>query len=139
MRLTKFNPETGQYEYIEKAKTQAEFIAQRKAVIQKLGEIEDKMEQGVFERYREILKLHTYCEKTGIECRLEKLFDGYAIRFNNGGDFIQHHGSYGCEAGCVEPAIGSRLDYTAVPLKNALALVRRHKDKLNKAAERSEQ
>lgn len=41
MRLTKRNPETGLYEYIEKAKTQEEFIAQRKAVIQKLGELED--------------------------------------------------------------------------------------------------
>ena len=41
MRLTKFNPETGLYEYIEPAKTQEEFIAQRKAVIQKLGEYED--------------------------------------------------------------------------------------------------
>ena len=29
MRLTKFNPETGQYEYIENAKTQEEFNAQR--------------------------------------------------------------------------------------------------------------
>ena len=42
MRLTKFNPETGQYEYIEKAKTQAEYNEQRKAVIQKLGAIEDE-------------------------------------------------------------------------------------------------
>ena len=90
------------------------------------------------EKYREILKLYIYCDKTGVECRLEKIFDGYAIRFNNGGDFIQHHGSYGCDCGCVEPAIGSRLDYTAVPLQNAIALVRRHKDKLNKALERNE-
>lgn len=44
MRLTKFNPETGQYEYIENAKTQEEFNAQRKAVIQKLGELEDRAE-----------------------------------------------------------------------------------------------
>ena len=44
MRLTKFNPETGQYEYVEKAKTQAEFMAQRKAVIQRLGELEDRAE-----------------------------------------------------------------------------------------------
>ena len=138
MRLTKFNPETGEYEYIEKAKTLAEFRAQRKAAIQKLGEFEDKIEKGEYERYREILKLYKYCQKTGVECRLEKIFDGYAIRFNNGGDFIQHHGSYGCDCGCVEPAIGSRLDYTAVPLQNAIALVRRHKDKLNKALERSE-
>ena len=44
MRLTKFNPETGQYEYIEPAKTQEQFMAQRKAVIQRLGEYEDKGE-----------------------------------------------------------------------------------------------
>lgn len=41
MRLTKFNPETGQYEYIEKAKTLDEFKAQRKAAIQRLGVLED--------------------------------------------------------------------------------------------------
>lgn len=44
MRLTVFNPETGLYEYKEKAKTQAEYNDQRKAVIQKLGEYEDKEE-----------------------------------------------------------------------------------------------
>jgi hypothetical protein len=44
MRLTKFNPETGQYEYKEPAKTQEEFIAQRKAVIQRLGELEENAE-----------------------------------------------------------------------------------------------
>lgn len=43
-RLTKYNAETGEYEYREKAKTQAEFIAQRKAVIQRLGELEDRAE-----------------------------------------------------------------------------------------------
>ena len=41
-RLTKYNPETNQYEFNGKAKTQAEFNEQRKAVIQKLGEYEDK-------------------------------------------------------------------------------------------------
>jgi hypothetical protein len=85
------------------------------------------------EKYKEILELHKYCEKTGVECRLEKLYDGYALRFNNGGDFVQHKGSYGCDVGCVEPAIECRLDYSAVPLKNAIELVRRHKDRLNKA------
>ena len=44
MRLTKRNPETGLYEYHEKAKTQAEYNEQRKAVIQKLGEYEDKQQ-----------------------------------------------------------------------------------------------
>ena len=43
-RLTKLNPETGEYEYRERAKTQEEFNAQRKAVIQRLGELEDKEE-----------------------------------------------------------------------------------------------
>ncbi len=90
------------------------------------------------EKYKEILELRQYCEKIGVECKLEKLFDGYAIRFNNGGDFIQHHGSYGCEVGCVEPAIDCRLDYSAVPLKRAKALVQYHKNKLNKLPERSE-
>ena len=46
MRLTKYNSETGEYEYTTKAKTQEEFIAQRKAVIQKLGEYEDKVDKG---------------------------------------------------------------------------------------------
>jgi hypothetical protein len=44
MRLTKSNPETGQYEYIEKAKTLSEYRAQRKAAIQRLGEFEDRAE-----------------------------------------------------------------------------------------------
>lgn len=44
MRLTKRNPETGEYEYKEKAKTLTEFRAQRKAVIQRLGELEDRDE-----------------------------------------------------------------------------------------------
>ena len=43
-RLTKFNHETDEYEYKERAKTQEEFIAQRKAVIQRLGEFEDRAE-----------------------------------------------------------------------------------------------
>ena len=45
-RLTKYNVETGEYEYRERAKTQEEFIAQRKAVIQRLGELEDGLELG---------------------------------------------------------------------------------------------
>ena len=54
MRLTKFNPETGLYEYVEKAKTLDEYRAQRKAVIQKLGEYEDRAEgewKQVSEKY----------------------------------------------------------------------------------------
>ena len=47
MGLTKFNEETGQYEYIEKAKTLDEYRAQRKAAIQKLGEFEENAERRV--------------------------------------------------------------------------------------------
>lgn len=81
--------------------------------------------------YKEILELHNYCQKTGVQSVLEVCWDGYAIRFLSGGDFIQHKHSYGSEYGCVEPAIGCRLDYTPVPLKNAKRLVYRHKKKLN--------
>lgn len=48
-RLTKFNEETGKYEYKERAKTQEEFNAQRKAVIQRLGEFEDKQEPALWQ------------------------------------------------------------------------------------------
>jgi hypothetical protein len=54
MRLTKFNPETGQYEFHKAAKTQAEFNEQRKAVIQKLGEYEDKASDVAKEIFAEI-------------------------------------------------------------------------------------
>lgn len=53
-RLTKFNEETGRYELRERAKTQAEFIAQRKAVIQRLGEFEDKASDVAEEIFAEI-------------------------------------------------------------------------------------
>lgn len=83
-------------------------------------------------KYEEIQRLFAYCIKVGIAVKMIRLFDGYKICFPNGADFIQHEGSYGCDSGCVEPAIGCRMDYTAVPLKNAKALVRYHKDRLNK-------
>ena len=44
MRLTRFNPETGEYEYKEKAKTFDELVKQRKAAIQRLGELEENAE-----------------------------------------------------------------------------------------------
>lgn len=84
------------------------------------------------EKYKEILELYDYCVKIGVEATLSRMFDGYVIKFNNGGDCIQHLGSYNHDDGCVEPAIGCRKDYTAVSLKNAKALVRRWKDRLNK-------
>lgn len=83
-------------------------------------------------KYAEIQELYDYCIKLGINAEIKTMFDGYAIYFPNGGDFIQHNGSYGHDCGCVEPCIGCRLDYTAVPLKNAKSLVRYRKDRLNK-------
>lgn len=83
-------------------------------------------------KYDEIKELYDYCIEIGINAKLETLYDGYAIRFVGGWYFIQHFYSYGSRIGCVEPAIGCRLDYTAVPLKNAKALVRYHKERLNR-------
>lgn len=82
------------------------------------------------ERYEEIQELYKFCQKQGIDAALEPFFDGFAIRFPGGGDFVQHQFSYGSGNGCVEPAIGSQLDYTAVRLADAKALVRRHKKRL---------
>ena len=65
MRLTKFNPETGLYEYVEKAKTLDEYRAQRKAVIQKLGEYEDKASEVAEEILEEIWE------------NADLLYDGY--------------------------------------------------------------
>ena len=85
--------------------------------------------------YREIQRLYFYCLKIGLPAEISNLFDGYKLSFPNGSDFVQHFGSYGSEVGYVEPAIGSRLDYTAVSLASAKALVKRHKDRLAKPHE----
>ena len=45
--------------------------------------------------YNEIKELYKYCVKIGINAVLETLCDGYAIRFPDGGDFVQHQYSYG--------------------------------------------
>lgn len=82
-------------------------------------------------KYREIIKLYEYCEKIGVHTEISPMFNGFCIRFKNGGDVIQHDGSYGRDCGCVEFAIGSRVDYSGIPLKNAKLLVRRHKAELN--------
>ena len=83
--------------------------------------------------YIEIVKLHEYCKSIGVHAEIEPFLDGFCIRFNNGGDVVQHMGSYGSKCGCVEPAIGSSSDYTAVTLKNAKSLIRRHKADLNRS------
>lgn len=83
------------------------------------------------DEYKEINELYEYCKKIGIHAEISPFLDGFCIRFNNGGDVVQHMGSYGSGCGCVEPAIGSRLDYKAVSLNNAKSLMRRHKADLN--------
>lgn len=87
------------------------------------------------ERYPEIIKLYNYCIKIGVEAVLMELYDGFIIRFNDGSDFVQHHGSYGCNCGCVEPQIGCKEDYTAVDLKRAKSMVFWLKRKLNRSIE----
>ena len=57
MRLTKFNPETGQYVITETPKTYSQLMAQRKAVIQKLGEYEDKSTEVAEEIFGEIERM----------------------------------------------------------------------------------
>lgn len=85
-------------------------------------------------KYPEIKALYRYCFKHGIPCNIQPLCDGYKIIFPSGGDFVQHEYSYGSSRGCVEPAIGCRADYTAVTLRNAKEIVRRHKSKLMRRA-----
>ena len=82
-------------------------------------------------KYTEICALYHFCIDLGIKCTIERLHDGYAVRFPDGSDFAQHHGTYGGTEGCVEPAIGdSEFDYTAVGLNLAKELVKKHKGKL---------
>ena len=79
-------------------------------------------------KYTEICALYHFCVDLGIKCTIERLHDGYAVRFPDGSDFAQHHGTYGGTEGCVEPAIGdSEFDYTAVGLNLAKELVKKHK------------
>ena len=84
--------------------------------------------------YEEILKLSKYCNKIGLNHTLEPLFDGYAIMFGRKWDIVQHRFSYGSSNGCVEPAIGCRVDYSAVSLDSAKKLVKRYKARLNGVA-----
>ena len=106
-------------------------VAIMKAEIERLKEMPSVMNCEY--EWKEIQELYLFCQKLSIPVKIESLYDGFAIRFEHGhGDFVQHHGSYGSQVGCVEPAIGSRLDYTAVELKNAKRLVKRNKERLCK-------
>lgn len=87
--------------------------------------------------YKEILELEKYCNEIGVECKGEKHFDGYVLRFNNGGDVIQCTGSYGSRHGCVEFGYTGYegMDFKACTLENAKAFVELAKDKLNEVTE----
>lgn len=61
--------------------------------------------------YDEILKLEQYCKRIGVKVKKERLYEGWALRFNNGGDVVQHRGSYGSRCGCVE------FGYTGFPAR----------------------
>ena len=74
-------------------------------------------------KYGEILALYRYCVEAGMDVRLERLHDGWAVRFPNGGDFAQHAGTYGTNDGFVEPAIGCESDYSPVSLREAEKLI----------------
>lgn len=90
---------------------------------------ERKLDPSV--KYTEICALYHFCIDLGIKCTIERLYDGYAVRFPDGSDFAQHHGTYGGTEGAVEPAIGdAEFDYSAVGLNLAKALVKKYKGKL---------
>ena len=81
-------------------------------------------------KYGEILKLHRYCVEAGMDVQLERLHDGWAVRFPNGGDFAQHAGTYGTNDGFVEPAIGCESDYSPVSLREAEKLICENRERL---------
>lgn len=108
--------------------------------------------------YEEIKKLKEYCDKIGVNAKLEYFPQycncnwnfGYVLLFKNGSDCFQRASFYDNENNIVvyrfqrdifydnENNIvvfrntGSRIDYKATVLKNAKAFVKRNKDKLNK-------
>ena len=84
----------------------------------------------VRQKYGEILELYRYCVEAGMDVRLERLHDGWAIRFPNGGDFAQHAGTYGTNDGFVEPAIGCEADYSPVSLREAEKLICENRKRL---------
>lgn len=81
-------------------------------------------------KYGEILALYLYCVEVRMDARLERLHDGWAIRFPNGGDFAQHAGTYGAHDGFVEPVIGCEADYSPVSLREAEKLICENRKRL---------
>ena len=85
--------------------------------------------------YNEILELEEYCKKIGVIVHKETFLDGYCLKFNNGGDVVQHRGSYGCNCGCVEFGYTGfkKTDFKATTLPCAKSFIYRHRTELNEA------
>ena len=96
----------------------------------KRGKIRQAKRGKVRRKYGEILELYRYCVEAGMDVRLERLHDGWAVRFPNGGDFAQHAGTYGTHDGFVEPAIGCEADYSPVSLREAEKLICENRERL---------
>lgn len=82
-------------------------------------------------KYKEILALERFCLEIGIAVEKESFLDGWALRFKNGGDVVQHGGSGGSKRGCVEFAVGRRIDFSATGIEKAKKFVEEYKDELN--------
>lgn len=82
--------------------------------------------------YNEILELEKYCNEIGVKTRKISYFGGWALYFQKG-DVIQHRGSYGNNAGCVEFGYTGfeEVDFKATTLENAKEFVKTNKDILN--------
>lgn len=79
-----------------------------------------------------IVKLHDYCSKIGLNHEFYEYLDGFKIKFANGDDCVQHKYSYGNSENCIEFAcnFSSRISYKATSLQNAKRFVHKYKDKL---------
>ncbi len=80
MRLTKFNPETGRYEYISKPTEYVEYRALTLAALQKLGEYEGRAEGEWKDRYENKYANHYY------ECSVCGKSALYTIKVTNLGN-----------------------------------------------------
>lgn len=82
-------------------------------------------------KYKEILALERFCNEIEIAVEKEPFLDGWALRFKNGGDVVQHRFSYGGKRGCVEFAVGRQGDFGATGIEKAKKFVEKYKDELN--------
>ena len=74
--------------------------------------------------YNEILEIAKVCKYHNISCELSDLWGGYKLLFDDGADIIQHSGSYGSAAGCVEPAgFGDDIDYSPIEKAEMIKII----------------